>query len=189
MSDVTGEVKRVHKNNKGAYGILIDDGGGENWYGHGFKEPSFSQGDTISFTATKNGRFTNIDASSVSVQSGGGSSSSSSSSSGSSGGGGGSKSENWEARQKYWEQKEERDLVREERIAWAGARTHAISVVDIGLREDALPLPQKKADKMDAIVAAINEYTEQFYQQTSERGTEDDSGSFADLEDNSWDEE
>lgn len=73
--------------------------------------------------------------------------------------------ENFAARQKYWDNKEVRDVkLTQPNIEIQAARRDAITLVDVLLREGALPDFGKAtaAKKMDVVVAAIDELTETF---------------------------
>ena len=76
--------------------------------------------------------------------------------------------ENFEARQKYWENKEIRDIeVVEPRITIAASRTAAIQVIDIALRHDALAFGNaSKGAKLGMILDFVDEVTARFYAQS-----------------------
>ncbi|MEE8208394.1 MAG: hypothetical protein V3T88_05515 [Nitrosomonadaceae bacterium] len=59
--------KEAGRNNNLVYNICIDDGQGDEWYGHGFDEPIFYEGDVIEFDVDWNGDYANIDTASVNV--------------------------------------------------------------------------------------------------------------------------
>lgn len=62
----------------------------------------------------------------------------------------------------YWENKEKRDVRVQRQIQHQASRNSAIELVKVAVQADALALPAKKADKMDALVALVNELTDQF---------------------------
>jgi hypothetical protein len=90
-----------------------------------------------------------------------------------SGGGGGfrkpaaGKSENFEARQKYWESKEQRDIaVVEPRITFSAAQRDAIEIVGLALTHDMLAFGNaSKGAKLGMLLDFVDEVTARFYNQ------------------------
>ncbi len=60
--------KEAGKNNNLVYNICIEEEGRDDeWYGHGFDEPNFQEGDEIEFDIQWNGDYPNIDVDTVNV--------------------------------------------------------------------------------------------------------------------------
>lgn len=76
--------------------------------------------------------------------------------------------ENLEARQKYWENKELRDIeVVEPRITWSSSRTAAIEVIGLALQHDALAFGNAgKGAKLGMILDFVDEVAARFYHQS-----------------------
>ena len=83
------------------------------------------------------------------------------------GGGGAKSSENFEARQKYWENKEARDIeVVEPRITFSAAQRDAIEVIKLAIENDALAFGNaSKGAKLGMILDFVDEVTARFYSQ------------------------
>jgi hypothetical protein len=77
-------------------------------------------------------------------------------------------SENFEARQQYWTNKEARDIeVVEPRITWSSARTAAVEVIGLALQHDALAFGNaSKGAKLGMILDYIDEVSARFYNQS-----------------------
>jgi hypothetical protein len=75
------------------------------------------------------------------------------------------KSENFEARQKYWENKEQRDIeVVEPRITLSAAQRDAIEVVKVALQHDLLSFGNAaKAAKLHMLLDYVDEVAARFY--------------------------
>lgn len=75
--------------------------------------------------------------------------------------------ENFEARQKYWEDKERRDIeVVEPRITFAAAQRDAIEIVRVALDKDMLSFGNSsKAAKLPMLLDFVDEVTARFYEQ------------------------
>lgn len=76
--------------------------------------------------------------------------------------------ENFEARQAYWENKERRDIeVVEPRITWSSARTAAIEVVGLALQHDLLAFGNAaKSAKLDLLLGYVDRVAGRFYAQS-----------------------
>lgn len=179
MADVFGRVQRITNRGK-AWNLQMDNG---EWFGFGYDQPVFGEGSEISFDVEYNGRFANVAQGTVEVinmvqgqqqrpRQGGGQRQ---------GGGyqqrqGGGQRGGYQQRQgggqrpaaggndkdQYWKNKERDDKLRQVVIEHQSARNAAIDLVGIALQHDCLPLPAKKADKYDALVAAVDLLTEKF---------------------------
>lgn len=186
---IEGTVQQITSQPRGKYGNLaysvkMDDGV---WYGHGFDQPIFGEGDYISFQEQYNGKYANVVTNTVQVldggnapqqqprqqqrrpQQGGGQpnrqqrqqAGAARQASGGAGGG----------RDQYWENKEKRDIVVQRQIQHQASRNAAIELIKVAVSADALALPTKKADKLDALVALVNELTDQFSADTDAAGS------------------
>jgi len=72
MSDhIVGTVAKISekptRNGGTVYNICLDTGQDDEWFGHGFDEPQFQEGDEIEFDVSYNGDFANIDVDTVNV--------------------------------------------------------------------------------------------------------------------------
>lgn len=139
-----------------AFNIKVDS----EWYGFGFDDPEgnpwkLSRGDIVEFEVTRRGNYVNIDPSSVNVV--GKEEKKQAAASGSTGG-----SENWDARAKYWEDKEKRDVITQTAIQYQSSRNAAIEVVDALMRHGLIKLPAKQADQYDAYLAYVDQVTQRF---------------------------
>lgn len=152
MARVQGKVAKISKRKVGngfAYAFVLD--GGDIWYRLGFDEPSFKEGYMVRFDDTPIDKYGVIDVSTLQSKFGepvvnkaspkqafkGG---------GNKGGGGGS-SENWEARQKYWEDKDKRDIVTAEQYNYRSAFHVAVDLINKGIELDILTVGTPKATK------------------------------------------
>lgn len=145
MSQVTGIVEQIRENQTAsgtAYNVRVS---GE-WYGAGFQAPQFQEGQTIAFDWQQKGRFKQLYPKSVQVvqaqpqQQPAPQQQSSAPT---------SKGRDWGANQLA--------------IQYQSARNAAIHLVEVLLANNALPVPAKKADQMDAVVAAVDDLTNQFH--------------------------
>lgn len=184
MSDVFGTVQRIVAKQAGrgtAHNIQMDDG---QWYGHGFKQPNFGEGAEISFDVEYNGQYANVIVESVQVinegqpprrqqQQGGYNgqrrSNGGGNTRGASGGGRApAQASGGMSRDKYWENKEKRDLAVQKQIQYQAARNAAIEATKLALEQGAAALPAKKEAKLDALLALIGEITDRFYEDTTD---------------------
>lgn len=76
--------------------------------------------------------------------------------------------ENFEARQQYWTNKEQRDIeVVEPRITWSASRSAAIEVIGLALQHDALAFGNaSKGAKLGLILDYVDEVAARFYHQS-----------------------
>ena len=163
MADVFGTVQRITSRPQGngkAYSVYMDDG---EWYGHGFQQPTFQEGQQISFMIAWNGQYKNIDVGSVQIQGGAPQQQQQQQPPQQQGGrkpaynkrGGSDKD-------KYWEQKAKDDKARQATIEHQSSRNAAINLIDIAMRESAIKLPAKAAEKFDALLLLVDEVTDKF---------------------------
>ncbi len=202
MSDqVEGIVKKITdkptRNGGTIYNVCVDTGNEDEWFGHGFNEPQFSEGDEIAFAISYNGEYANVDTNTVEIISESSSakrssrSSSSRSNPRSSRSSSRSSSSKPVAKKPY--KKASSDDTKMSKEEWAqkdkmiqlqSAQNTATALVALALTNDLVTLPIKKADKFDAICALIDEeagrihkqYREQVYgapKQARSRGRDD----------------
>jgi len=154
MEAAKGTVEKVFRNKAGYYNANVD---GE-WYGTGAKNPpSFDEGDYIEFTFTRNGKFMNMDPSSVqkkeaSVSSGAKVSSFAKKSAG--------------GKDDYWAKKEERDANVQASINWQSSRNAAIAAVGAMIQNDVVSMPSAKAKRYDVFMALVDEVTTRYFHDT-----------------------
>ncbi len=139
------------------WNVISED---EEFFGVGTNKPSFNEGDTISFEYTQRGRFMNAVPQTISVVSRGEASSPRSKPAAK------AKSapakEDWGARNKYWEDKEKRDIIIQKGIRYQSSRNAAIEVVTSAVSNGAISLGSKKAEQLDNLLDAIDIVTERF---------------------------
>lgn len=136
MASITGVVDFVTQRGK-AFNAKID---GE-WYGCGFEEPAFKKGDTITANTVVRGRFTNIDTASAKVVEGGAAPASASGYSGNRGS-------------------------QQSAINYQSARYAAIQFVEVAIGAAALPLAGSKENKLAALAAVVDTFTERYFYDT-----------------------
>jgi hypothetical protein len=142
---ISGLVERINKNDKGYYGVCI---AGE-WFGAGKYAPKFNEGDEVQFdyTSSPDGRFKNLTFNTVQILSkGSGSPSSSKAAPATSNSGG---AVDWDAKDK--------------RITFLACQKDAIQLAAIAVQSDALTLPAKKADRLEALVGLVGELSNDLY--------------------------
>jgi len=141
MSTTTGIVEKIANNGK-AFNIVVS---GE-WYGYGFSAPSFTEGQTISFDWKENGRFKNVVVPSLRVLPAAAETPAPApeAAPAKAGGRGG-----YGATQLS--------------IQYQSARNAAIEVASLLVSNGALALPPKKGDQADAVMAYIDDLTNQFH--------------------------
>lgn len=76
--------------------------------------------------------------------------------------------ENWDARAKYWDEKEKREItVVEPRITLSASRTAAIQVIGLALAHEAIVFGNaSKGARLGIILDAIDEVTSRYYNQS-----------------------
>lgn len=142
MAQAQGTVEKIKeratRNGGNAYSFVIEG----TWYGYGFEKPNFGEGDTISFDYKENGNFKNVNPKSVQkVQA--------PEPAPAAGGGSPAPARNYGSNQVA--------------IQYQASRNAAIEAVNMALQADALPLPAKKGDKFDALLALIDDVTVRFH--------------------------
>ena len=165
------------------------------WYGHGTKQPAFGQGGEIEFDIAWNGDYANINMDTLNIISAGNVRSSGGGNGGNRGGNGGYNKPSGQQRgggsrpngsgnsrgnsgssgnsagagkDKYWEDKEKRDKVKDVVVTHMACRNSAIEAVGMLLTACAVSLPTKKAEQMDAILELVDVVTERFLTGTRE---------------------
>ena len=154
MSEVTGYVEAANSRESGGkryFSFLVDG----TWYGCGVRNPKVSKGDKVKFEASQNGKYWNVDMNTFKSKEGEAPQVSQNKSAGSykksGGGGGGQTTENWEARQKYWDNKEQLDVERQQIISLQAATNTAIEMVNSGIEQGFLTVAgSKKNEKWES---------------------------------------
>lgn len=168
MSIVEGVVEQISPRGK-ATNIKVNG----NWYGCGFNGVPCQQGDQVSFPVVQNGQYLNADTPNMQIigrgnqnapaqqqqaqpqtgggNSGGGNPASSNNRRGSTGSG-------------YGSRKLEDPV--QVSITQQSARNAAIQALNVAAQADAIPLPAKKADKLDAFLALVDQVAERYYKET-----------------------
>lgn len=161
---VQGQVKRVITRKAGsgtAYTVQLMD---NMYYGHGFKPPGCNEGDAVEFEHYQNNAgYTQIVEGSLKVVAGAqkqpqqpqGQPQAAPAAGGQSKAG-------------YWDEKEKRDLRTQRAIQYQASRNAALEVAKMALEHDCLSLGQKKADKLDILMAFIDETTDRFNKDVSD---------------------
>lgn len=146
MGQAAGIVEAVSSrptaNGGNAYNVKLNDG---NWYGYGFEKPAFDKGADIEFTFTQNGKFSNVDSSTVVIRAA------------------------QAARQataptvvSNSNSYDDRQLA----ITYQAARKDALQIVEMALAHDAVSLGSKKGDKLDMLETIVHKMTIQFFEDT-----------------------
>ena len=142
--DKIGQKQGMGRN--GPYTSYSINVGGQ-WYNCGFKPPAANEGDYIQFDLVQKGQYTNAQNIAVSPQ---------------------------QAAQAAPQQQQQGVInkapagplpvnKKDVSIHYQSCRKDAINIVSTLLDHEALALPAKKADKMDAALAVVEELTNQFY--------------------------
>ena len=146
MAKVTGTVVRTNEKqfgNRTLYSVLVDSNGSETWYGLGRDAPTCSEGDSIEFEAVQKGKYWNVAEGSLTVLS--------SAPKAPSGGG-----SNGNARESYWQDKHERDLINDNRYNNRAAHMFAKDVVMGLVASGDLELPKTKGKALEAVLGYID---------------------------------
>lgn len=148
MSKVTGVVSRMNSRPAGT-GVVHSISVNDVWYGGMWDKPACNEGDTVTFTASQNGNYWNVAKNSLSVVE---ASAGASTSTAASGG------------------RTAPPNQTQTKIEWQAARNSALTLVNIALTHGSLTLPTKAAQRYDALLAAVDEVTVRFMQDTSDVG-------------------
>ena len=155
MAIVQGQVEAISRKKVGngfAYSFKVGDG----WYRHGFDKPKFDKGHIVRFDDTP-GKYDVIDTSTLQFKAGPPLPNTSSASSVAQSTGGNSKGgENWEARQKYWDDKDKRDVVKDVQYSYRSAFHMAAELVQFGVDKELITLTKTKPfDKMLTLIDGL----------------------------------
>lgn len=155
-----GQVKRVITRKAGtgtAYTLQLMDG---KYYGAGFKPPACSEGDTVEFEFFNNkAGYTQIVDGSIKVVQADPAPQGQPQAAPQAGG---------QSKSGYWDEKEKRDLRTQRAIQYQASRNASLEVAKMALEHDCLSLGQKKADKLDILMAFIDETTDRFNKDVSD---------------------
>jgi len=151
--ELTATVQRLHQTGK-MHSFMTTD---EEWFGLGMNKPKFDEGDTITFTYTKNGKYSNVDPKTVEIVAEGEASVEKAEK---------PKSYAGNSKDAYWEKKDQDDVLKQREIRWAGSRNAALSLMDLLVKYDIIPLAKTKGDKEEVFMQYLNSYTKSFYAET-----------------------
>lgn len=169
---IEGVVNKRGQNKAKFWNVEID---GE-WYSLGKDAPKYDKGDTIRFTYTKNGQWNNGDSKSIEIVAKSQAAPAAAASSSS----GGSSSENWDARAKYWADKDKADVVRnkEQRYRFCLASAKDIVIAAVEANAFVLSEAKKKNSAFDSLMVYVQETASVLYDQIEtfmqENALEDD---------------
>lgn len=198
MSDhVEGLVRKISEKAAGkgtVYNVCLEiEGQDDEWFGHGFDEPKFFEGDFIEFDIDWNGDYANFDKGSINVIEEGegeqqkparkparssGRSSGGRSNAKSSGGRSSGRSSSKPASKSRGKPAAKGNADTMSKDEWAdkdrmirrqACMNTSIALTRVLLENDALAIPKKKADAADAIIAFCDEEAERLYDQYEEQ--------------------
>lgn len=133
MSTHKGVVETVIKNKAGYFAVKLPDG----WYGTGSKQdPGLAQGDMIQFEWSANGQYKNMDAKTLVKLDD-------------------APAGTTQPRASGWVPEKDR----QKSIIYQSSRKDAIEIIKAASAIGCLPLPTKKADQFDSILALVDELT------------------------------
>lgn len=188
MAKVQGQVTAISRKSVGnggtAYSFQIDEG---KWYRHGFDAPKFEKGNIVMFDDTP-GKYDVIDISTIKFKSGPPLPNKSSAGKTAAKAGKG-QAENWEARQKYWDDKDKRDIVNTEQYNFRSAFHLAADLVKFGYDKELLALGTAKATpkkKWEAMLVMIDALAEDIHKKFVSVGREDTPVPADDTDDDDW---
>jgi hypothetical protein len=196
MSDhVIGVVQKISekatRNGGTMFNVCLDTGQEDEWFGHGFDEPEFSEGDEIEFDVSYNGDYANVDVDTVVIVSAGsggrggnrnnrngssrGRTGQRNSKSSSSRGGnnrrsgapasrGARKSGAGNAPADDTKMSKEDWAKKDKMIQVQAAQNTAIALVSAAVQADAVKLPAKQADRYDAFCALVDEEADRLHE-------------------------
>lgn len=144
------------------YSIKLD--GDERYFGAGFQDPGAAEGETISFEVKPDGKFWNLDPSTIKRHKSDPVVVSKSVASNMS-------------KDDYWKRKEDRDLLNDKLRNEGARRNTAIAFVELLFKTESLKLPTKIPDREAYILEMVNKYSEEFSSEpvTEEVEAEEDS--------------
>lgn len=160
VSNTSAKDWKGRNGNVTLYSFQIE--GDKGWYRCGTDKPAFSMGDSISFEyEEQNGNRTLVAGSVTKVAAAPATRAPAVKTSG-------KVQENWDARAKYWDDKEKRDIeVVEPRITLSASRTAAIQVIGLALAHEAIVFGNaSKGARLGIILDAIDEVTARYYDQS-----------------------
>lgn len=145
-----GVVEYIGQKGK-AWNVKMSDG---QWYGHGFKQPSFGKGDHVKFEYTVNGNFKNITVNSVTKSAAAPAPATAPEVNKYTNG---TVAVNVEKpKQEYWDNKDAR-------ITFLACRNTAVEIVRLAIDKEAIKMPAKTADKLNVIMASLDEVADMLY--------------------------
>lgn len=165
MAEYKGKIAKAYYNpkNGGRYAFCMDD---DNWYSVGKIKPEhkdgtdITDGDEVKFEYEVNGNYRNVSPGTLKARKGEPTEKPKSTYKK---GGAKSGGEDWGARQKYWDDKEVRDIATQQMISYQAAFNSATAVVNVALSNDLVKIGGKAGVKLEALDALITETAEDIY--------------------------
>jgi len=161
-TEYTGKIKKAYEKN-GRFSFLMDD---DNWYGLGRLKPQLNNGEAVTdgddakFEYEMNGKYRNVIEATLKTRAGelteAMKSENKSKGGGGKSGGGGYQADK-AAREKYWADKEARDIQVQQTISYAGALNTATAIITVALNTETIKVGGKANAKLDTLTAMINE--------------------------------
>lgn len=148
MGSYSGVIKKVYEKN-GRQSFLMDD---DTWYGLGHNRKDAEDGDQAKFDWEANGKYKNVIRGTCKIKKGEGSA-----------GGGSTGKSDYASKEKFWADKEARDIGTQMKISYAGALNTAVAMTNAMITKDLLRLGGKKAEAWDAYEAYVNDLAETIY--------------------------
>lgn len=160
-TEYTGKIKKAFEKN-GRFSFLMDD---DNWYGLGRLKPQLNNGEAVTdgddakFEYEMNGKYRNVIEATLKTRAGELTEAMKNESKGKGGGksGGGGYQADKAAREKYWADKEARDIQIQRTISYAGALNTATAIITVALNSETIKVGGKANAKLDTLTAMINE--------------------------------
>ena len=148
MGSYSGVIKKAFEKD-GRQSFLMDD---DNWYGLGHNHKDAQDGDSAKFDFEMNGKYKNVVKGSCKIKKGTGAAS-----------GGAKGKSDYASREKFWSDKEARDIDTQMKISFAGALNTATNMANAMIAAELLKLGGKKADAWDAYEAFVLDLAETLY--------------------------
>lgn len=152
---VTGQVQQIQERQT-AMGVMYNIKVGGEWYGLGSFKPSFAEGANISFDYVQKGNFKNVTSRSIEVGVAAPAAPAKATRGAPSG----------NAKDDYWAAKEERDVGTQRAIQLQASRNAAIAFIVPAAVAGLVKLPAKAEDKLTALSALVDEFTDIYFVQT-----------------------
>lgn len=154
MPEYTGTIQKVFNKGK-RWSLLMDD---DKWYGLGYKKPQAYDGQTARFQYEMNGAYRNVVEGTLQTKKGEEAPQKTAASSR-------QPRSDYAQKEKYWADKEARDIDTQKRISYQAAMNTAISTINLALTHDLLVFAKsaKPADKFNTVIEAIQTQAEEYF--------------------------